>query len=118
MSSSTLFPAVPGDVAMLTATEFAFGLECNNPPSLEEVCRRFGNDSNRALVWMIRFRALKTWFARDGIAQCLSAARMPHICEVAASFELNAQWEFDSAAFCLAVDLAANRRSRLEVSEG
>jgi hypothetical protein len=112
--STTMFPTLPGDVAALTTREFAFDLEWNNAPSLDEVCRRFGNDANRALVWMIRFGALKAWCAREDIAQWLSAARMPHICEVAASFELNGQWEFDAAAFCLAVDRSANRGSRPE----
>ena len=53
--SSTVFPALPGDVAVLTAGEFAFDLEWNNAASLDEVCRRSGNDANRALVWFIRF---------------------------------------------------------------
>lgn len=114
--SSTMFPTLPGEVAVLTSGEFAFDLELNNVPSLDEVCRRFGNDANRALVWFIRFRALKTWCARDDIAQWMSAARMPHICEVAAGFELNPQWEFDPEAFCLAVDAMAicdrSRRQR------
>ena len=109
--SSTIFPTLPGDVAILTPGEFAFALELNNAPSLEEVCRRFGSDANRALVWWIRFRALKTWCARDESARWMSAARMPHICEVAASFALNHQWEFDVEAFCLAVDANCHRRS-------
>ena len=74
--SSTMFPTLPGEVAVLSTGEFAVGLELNNAPSLEGVCRRFGNDANRALVWLIRFRALKTWAARDGVAQWMTAARM------------------------------------------
>jgi hypothetical protein len=110
--SSTIFPTLPSEVAVLTTAEFAFDLELHNAPSLEEVCRRFANDANRALVWLIRFRALKTWCARDDIAQWMSAARIPHICEVAAGFELNPQWEFDPEAFCLAVDTICNRSRR------
>jgi hypothetical protein len=108
--SSTVFPALPGDVAVLTAVEFAFGLEWNNAASLDEVCRRFGNDANRAVVWLIRFRALKTWCAREDSAQWMTDARMSHICEVAARFELNQQWEFDPEAFSLAVEATCNRR--------
>ncbi len=109
--SSTIFPTLPGDVAGLTTDEFAFELGLTNAPSLEEVCRRFGSDANRAIVWFIRFRALKTWCARDDSAPWMSAALMPHICEVAASFALNHQWEFDAEAFCVAVDANCNRRS-------
>ena len=108
----TTFPTSPCEVAVLTADEFAFDLEWKQTPSLDEICRRFGNDTNRALVWWIRFRALKAWCARDDIAGWLSVARMPHIFEVAAGLDLNDQWEFDADAFCLAVDVIANRRIR------
>jgi len=114
--SGTIFPTLPSEVAVLSTGEFVFDLELNNAPSLEEICKRFGNDANRALVWFIRFRALKTFTARDGIAQWMTAARMPHICEVAARFGLNHQWEFDAEAFCLAVDAMCNR-ARLERGE-
>ena len=107
--SSTVFPALPGDVAVLTVGEFAFDLEWNNAASLDEVCRRFGNDANRALVWFIRFRALKTWCAREDSAQRMTGAGMSHICEVAARFELNEQWEFDPETFCLAVDAMSHK---------
>jgi hypothetical protein len=112
--SSTIFPILPGDVAVLTTSEFAFDIEWNDALSFDEVCRRFGNDVNKALVWLIRFRALKAWCARDGIEPSLSTARMPHICEVAARFDLNDQWEFDADTFCLAVDTIAKRRSGRE----
>jgi hypothetical protein len=114
--SGTIFPTLPREVAVLSTGEFAFDVELNNAPSLEEICRRFGNDANRALVCFIRFRALKTWAARDGIARWMTAARMLHICEVAASFSLNHQWEFDPEAFCLAVDAMCDR-ARLEPGE-
>jgi hypothetical protein len=112
--NSTPFPTRPVDVAALTATEFSFNFELNDAPSLDDICRRFGNDSNRALVWLIRFRALKAWCARDGAVQWLNGARTPHICEVGASFELNDRWEFDADAFCVAVDMIGNLRSRRE----
>jgi hypothetical protein len=108
------FPTLPGDVAVLTPSEFAFDLEWNNVPSLAEVCRRFGNDANRALVWLIRVRALRAWCARDGTAEWLSPARMRHLCEVAARFELNDEWEFDADAFCLAVETVGDQRLQCE----
>ena len=112
--SNTVFPALPADVAVLTANEFAFDLEWNDAPSLDEVCRRFGNDSNRAIVWLIRFRAMKSWCARGTLAERLTVARMAYICEAAASFGLNDQWEFDADAFCVAVEMIAAGRSRPE----
>ena len=57
---------------MHTTTEFMFDLEMNNAPSLEEVCRRFGNDANRALV-LIRFRTLRAWCAGEDAAKWLNA---------------------------------------------
>lgn len=108
--STTVFPITPVEVAPLTPSEFAFDIAAAHTPSLDEVCRRFGDDANRALVWLIRFRALKAWSALDGIAQWLSAARAAHVCEVAASLELNERWEFDRDAFCRAVDAIANGR--------
>jgi transposase InsO family protein len=110
--SSTIFPVLPREVAVLSTGEFAFDMEGGNAPSLDDVCRRFENDANRALVWLIRSRALKAWCAADGIAAWLTAARRPHIGEVAASFELNDRWEFDADRFCHAVDTIANRASR------
>ena len=110
----TIFPTLPGEVAVLTTSEFAFDLESDKMPSFDDVCRRCGNDANRALVWIIRFHALKAWRARDDTAPWLSAARMPHICEVAAGFELNDQWEFDADGFCHAIDTTASRMSRRE----
>jgi hypothetical protein len=102
---NTPFPIKPSDVAQLTAAEFAFDPEWKNVPSFDEVCQRFSNDVNRALVWLIRFRALKTWSSRDGMSGWLDTGRRRrHICEVAAGFGLNAQWEFDSEAFCQAID--------------
>jgi hypothetical protein len=114
--NSTLFPARPADVVALTTTEFMFELEMNNAPSLEEVCRRFGNDANRALVWLIRFCALRAWCAGEEAAKWPNAGSrtLRDICDVAASFELNDRWEFDADAFCLSVDRIVSQRSRLQ----
>lgn len=111
--TSTHFPTRPMDVAELTASEFTYDLEWNNSPSFEEVCRRFGNDLNRAAAWLIRFRALQAWWACDGMAQWLTdAAGTPRdICEVAARLELNDLREFDAEAFCSAVDQVVAQRS-------
>ena len=100
------------DVAALTAPEFTYDLEWNDSPSFDEVCRRFGNDGNRAAAWLIRFRALQAWWARDGMAQWLTAAAgTPRdICEVAARLELNDRREFDGEAFCAAVDQVVAQR--------
>ena len=111
--SSTRYPVMPVDVAELTTAEFAFHLEWNSAPGLDEVCRRFGNDANRALVWLIRVRALKAWCAREGMTQWLhdGSRTSQDVCEVAAGFQLNDRWEFDPEAFCVAVDMEAGRRS-------
>jgi hypothetical protein len=114
--NTTMFPAKAIEVAGLTAQEFEFSLEWSNAPSLDEICRRFAGDANRALVWVIRFRALEAWCARDGMRQWRNADSRTAICEVAASFELNDRWEFEPDAFCLAVDAAVRQRLRLERS--
>ena len=113
---NTLFPTRPVDVVALTTAEFTCDLEMNNAPSLEEVCRRFGNDANRALVWWIRFRALRAWCAAEDVTKWLTAgsATPRDICEVAASFELNDRWEFDADTFCVAVERMVSQRSRLQ----
>ena len=97
MSSSTDFATRPMDVAELTAPEFTYDIEWYHPPSFAEVCGRFGIDVNRATAWLIRFLALHTWWARDGMAQWLidAAGRPRDICEVAARLELNELREFD-----------------------
>jgi hypothetical protein len=110
---STPFPTRPMDVAELTAPEFTYELEWNNSPSFDEVCRRFGNDGNRAAAWLIRFRALQAWWACDGMAQWLTdvAGTPRDICEVAAGLELNDLRQFDADAFCSAVDRVIAQRS-------
>jgi hypothetical protein len=111
--SSTHSPTRPMDVAELTAPEFTYELEWNDSLSFDEVCRRFGNDGNRAAAWLIRFRALHAWWARDGMARWLTdAAGTPRdMCEVAARLDLNDLGEFDAEAFCSAVDLVVAQRS-------
>src|SRR5688572_20052848 len=61
---STAFPTKPIDVVALTTVEFSFDVDGNDGPSLAVVCARFVDDANRALVWLIRFRALREWLAR------------------------------------------------------
>ena len=80
----TPFPATPRDVAALTLQEFTFRLDLDHSPSLPDVCDRFGEDTNRAVVWLVRFRALqkiifgyphpddhrdKVIFLKDGVRQ-------------------------------------------------
>jgi hypothetical protein len=103
--TSTPFPAVPGDVVALTVPEFTRGLDLNTEPSIGLVCDRFLDDANRALVWLIRFRALKAWCTRaEANAWLISEdRRSQRACEVAASFTLNGQWEFDAEDFRSAV---------------
>ena len=114
----TAFPATPGDVATLTVQEFTFDLDeldGNRVPSMERVCRTFMDDANRAVVWWIRFGALKNWCARtDVIARStFDSWTSRDACEVAASFPLNHLWEFDSEGFGFAVETWAVRRARV-----
>ena len=103
---TTPFPARPCDVVALTVPEFACALDLDAATSLEVGCRRFLDDANRALVWFIRFRALMAWRERADMAAWLtSGPSLPgHACEVAASFKLNEQWQFDAEAFRSAVE--------------
>ena len=102
----TPFPTSPSDVAALTVAEFASGLDGDPSASLDTVCQRFLDDTNRAVVWLIRFRALKAWRERTDIAAWLHAepTYARQVCEVAASFALNANWEFDPKSFRSAVE--------------
>jgi hypothetical protein len=113
----TIFPATPGDVARLSVQEFTFDLDDldgNRVPSMERVCRTFMDDANRALVWWIRFAALKNWCARTEVMARLiaDAWTLRDACEVAASFPLNHRWEFDSAHFESAIDARTVGRRR------
>lgn len=110
----TAFPAKPRDVVALSVEEFLFDLEMTHTPSIESVCRAFANDANRALVWLIRWRALNTLCARSDVAEWrrAGAPTSRDMCEVAATFDLNDGWEFDHDRFCNAVDRLARRRAR------
>jgi hypothetical protein len=115
--NQTPFPATPADVAALTVQEFTFDLDefdRQGIPSMERICRTFMDDANRALVWCIRFGALKAWHTSpDVIARSTSdSGTLRDACEVAASFPLNPLWEFDAVDFGRALDGMALRRAR------
>jgi hypothetical protein len=111
--STTPFPTRPIDVVALSLYEFTFDLDMSVSPSLDAVCGRFVEDANRALVWLIRFRALKAWSDGPDISEWLTTGSRTarDVREVAATFELNDRWEFDTEAFCSAVDAVASRRA-------
>jgi hypothetical protein len=113
----TSFPATSDDVVTLSIQEFTFDLDDfdgNGAPSMDRVCRTFLDDTNRAIVWWIRFTALKTWCSRtEVLARSTSGTwTLRDACEVAASFPLNHDWEFDPAPFDSAIDAATERRAR------
>jgi hypothetical protein len=114
--SSTPFPTRPIDVVALTSGEFMYDLDMNDVPSLDVVCARFVDDANRALVWLIRFRALRSWCARADMVEWLDggSGTPRDVCEVAASFELNDRWEFDVEGFCSAVNGVVRHRSGIQ----
>jgi hypothetical protein len=93
----------------LTVPEFTCELDLNGSVSLDAVCRRFVDDTNRALVWFIRFRALTAWCERTDVSVWLQSERShaQHACELAASFDLNDDWEFDAERFRSAVGSVA-----------
>ena len=105
----TPFPTNPSDVVALTVPEFTCELDLRGSVSLDAVCRRFVDDSNRALVWLIRFRALTAWCERTDVGVWLQSepSHADHACQLAASFELNDDWEFDADRFRSAVDSVA-----------
>jgi hypothetical protein len=109
---STAFPTTPSDVVALSAAEFACTSDVNQSVSLDAVCRRFLDDVNRAVVWLIRFRALTAWCERRDIAEWLRAEpiHVQHAGQVAASFALNDDWEFDAEPFRSAVEAAGRVR--------
>jgi hypothetical protein len=113
MINQTPFPTRPTHVVPLAAEEFALDTNLIDAASLDAVCARFVNDANRALVWLIRFQALKTLSERSDMAEWFrNETRTPRVvCEVAARFELNDRWEFDRDRFCSAVDAVVSRRS-------
>jgi hypothetical protein len=96
-------------VVALTVPEFTCELELNGSVSLDAVCQRFPHDTNRALVWLIRFRALTAWCERTDMGPWLESqpSHAHHARELAASFELNDDWEFDAERFRSAVESVA-----------
>lgn len=106
MAVTTPFPTSPSDVAALDVPEFTHELQLDASVSIDDVCQRFLDDANRALVWMIRFRALSAWCERTDTAPWLRSepAHAQHACELAASFELNDDWGFDADRFRSAVE--------------
>ena len=105
---NTPFPATPRDVVPLAAHEFTGDLDVYGSPLLALVCRRFLDDENRALVWLIRFKALRTWCTLSDLGSWLTGTnpQARSAWEVAASFTLNDEWEFDAETFRVAVDSA------------
>jgi hypothetical protein len=105
----TPFPTSPSDVVALTVPEFTCELDLPGSVSLDAVCRRFHDDANRALVWLIRFRALTAWRERLDVAPWLRAdpSQAHRACQLAASFDLNETWEFDAERFRSAVESVA-----------
>jgi hypothetical protein len=111
---TTPFPSRPCEVVALSVPEFTCELDLNTAVSFNAVCQRFLEDANRALVWFIRFRALTAWCERPDIAGWLreDPSHARHACEVAASFDLNSQWEFDPEPFHMAVESLFAKDSR------
>jgi len=103
----TPFPATPSDVVALTVLEFTCDLDLNGSLTLESACQRF-HDANRALVWLIRFHALAAWCERADVTLWLQShpSHAQHACELAASFALNNEWQFDATRFRSAVEAA------------
>ena len=106
---TTPFPTHPSEVAALTVPEFTCELGLGEPASLAAVCHRFLDDSNRAMVWFIRYRALTAWCERADSGAWLQSqpTHAQHACALAATFELNADWEFDAERFRAAVQADA-----------
>ena len=104
----TRFPTTPSDVAVLTVPEFACALDLSGPVSLDAICERFVDDINRAVVWFIRYHALTAWCERADTGSWLESepAHAQHACQLAATFALNDDWEFDADRFRSAVESA------------
>ena len=109
---STPFPGSPAEVVPLSIYEFASDSWVGEAPSIDVVCSRFTDDLNRALVWILRYRALTALVDRREIPAWLDggARSWRDMFEVAAEFPLNSDWGFDDEMFCAAVDAAAARR--------
>jgi hypothetical protein len=105
----TPFPSRASEVVALTVPEFTSELDLSAAGSFESVCGRFVEDANRALVWFIRYRALTAWCEQADMAAWLHVhpSYPRHACEVAASFSLNDDWQFDPETFRSAVESVA-----------
>ena len=116
---TTPFPARPCDVVALTVAEFTRDLDPHLMISIDAVCRRFLDDDNKAVVWVIRCRALAAWCVRADVAAWLGSrpSHAQHARQVAATFELNSEWEFDVDAFRSAVECKVARGARREAWE-
>ena len=111
----TELPLAPQDVVPLAVQEFTFALDLDKGPDFADLCARFRNDTNRAVVWLLRFRALQT--LRDDVRLTRSpdatgsadgVSFLRDAFEVAASQPLNDEWEFDRLAFFAAVNALSN----------
>lgn len=111
----TELPLVPRDVVPLAVDEFTFVFDLESGPDFADLCSRFRDDTNRAVVWLLRFKALQT------LRGDLRLARSAHATgstdggsfvrgafEVAATQPLNEAWEFDRPAFFAAVNALSN----------
>lgn len=96
----------------LTVLEFTSELDPIASTSLDRVCQRFVDDENRALVWLIRAKALQAWSGQPEMASLLSGSDVGRrvASELAASFALNEQWDFDANDFRLSVESLIARR--------
>jgi len=104
----TPFPAKANEVVALTVAEFTCELDLNATRSFERVGQRFLEDANRALVWFIRFRALTAWCEKADMAWLeADPSHLQRACELAASFGLNDDWQFDAEPFRSAVESVA-----------
>ena len=106
----TPFPTNPSDVEALSVPEFTCELDLSGSVSLDAICRRFLDDTNRALVWFIRYRALTAWCERADTEPWLHSqpSHAQRACALAATFDLNDDWEFDADRFRAAVETVAS----------
>lgn len=104
----TPFPTHPSTVAPLTVAEFTSKLDLDASVPFDAICQRFLDDTNRAVVWLIRFRALTDWRDRSEVVRWLQSdpVQIQHACELAATFELNEDWNFDAERFRSALEAA------------
>lgn len=113
----TEMPIAPRDVVPLTIQEFTFVLDLETAPAFADLCTRFQSDTNRAVVWLMRFRALQMLRGDERLTARSSDAHtvdghsfLRDVFEVAATHPLNDQWEFEPPTFFAAVDALWSRR--------